>query len=201
MPSLANSAWIRGAPQSGFAVGIGRTSARKWTNSWLDGLGASVVRAGSNIDEAIGGAIGPRCRAARLSRRSASPANPWRGGPRTVGPPNGAADVSPFASARPTADGARGSPARLPSYLHGHSALSRASSRHPAGKRGHGRATRIPDTVLAVTGTTARSASPGQSGPDGGGRRSRWSEGGQLSVIRRPRRSRGRSRRPPIGWP
>jgi hypothetical protein len=38
----------------------------------------------------------------------------------------------------------------LPSYLHGHSALSRASSRHPAGKGGHGRATRIPDTVLAV---------------------------------------------------
>jgi hypothetical protein len=56
-----------------------------------------------------------------------------------------------------------------PSYLHGHSALSRASSRHPAGKRGHGRATQIPDTVLAVTGTTARSASPGQSGSDLGG--------------------------------
>jgi hypothetical protein len=60
-------------------------------------------------------------------------------------------------------------PDGLPSYLHGHSVLSRASSRHPAGKRGHGRVTLIPDAVLAVTGTTARSASPGQSGSDPGG--------------------------------
>ena len=39
---------------------------------------------------------------------------------------------------------------REPSYLHGHSALSRASSRHSGGKGQYGRAMLIPDTVLPV---------------------------------------------------
>jgi hypothetical protein len=37
-----------------------------------------------------------------------------------------------------------------PSYLHGHSALSCASSRHAGGRAGHGRATLNPDTVLPL---------------------------------------------------
>ena len=51
------------------------------------------------------------------------------------------------------------------------------------------------------TGTTARSASHGQSPPDARARGSWWSERGQLSLIRRPRRLRGTSRRPLIGSP
>src|SRR6266446_3993983 len=39
-----------------------------------------------------------------------------------------------------------------------------------------------------------------ESPPDARARGSRWSEGGQLSVIMRPRRLMGTSRRPPIGW-
>ena len=42
--------------------------------------------------------------------------------------------------------------------------------------------------------------SPGSS-PDARARGSRWSEDGQLSVIRRPRRLIDTFRRPPIGWP
>jgi hypothetical protein len=54
-----------------------------------------------------------------------------------------------------------------PSYVHGHSALSRASSRHSGGKGGDWRAPLIPDTALPVSsGDRARSAASGQSPPD-----------------------------------
>jgi hypothetical protein len=58
-----------------------------------------------------------------------------------------------------------------------------------------------PGQVLRVSSCDVRSpVSPGSS-PDARARGSRWSEGGQLSVIRRPRRLIDTFRRPPIGWP
>jgi hypothetical protein len=86
--------------------------------------------------------------------------------------------------------------------LHGHSALSRANSRHSGGKGQYGRAMLIPDTIQPVyTGDRAIRFLPGRLVQTCGERRPRWSEGGQFSVIRRPRRLRGTSRRPPIGRP
>jgi hypothetical protein len=85
-----------------------------------------------------------------------------------------------------------------PSYLHGHSGISRASSRHSGGKgRGRLRAALISDTVLPVYsgGRAIRLSRPVASethGPAG--------SGGRLSVIMPPRRWMGTSRRPPIGW-
>jgi hypothetical protein len=67
---------------------------------------------------------------------------------------------------------------KAPSYLHGHSALSRASSRHSGGKGGHGRTTLIPDTVLPVCSGDRAIRSSEESPPDEGARRTRWSEGG-----------------------
>jgi hypothetical protein len=59
----------------------------------------------------------------------------------------------------------------------------------------------IPDTVLPVySGDGAIRFSRAVSSRRAGARVP-WSEGGQLAVIRRPRRLRGTSRRPPIGWP
>jgi hypothetical protein len=56
------------------------------------------------------------------------------------------------------------------SYLHGHSALSRASSRHSGGKGGHGRTTLTPDTVLPVySGDRLRGSRLQTRGPAGPG--------------------------------
>jgi hypothetical protein len=81
-------------------------------------------------------------------------------------------------------------------YLHGHSALSRASSRHSVilgGKAGYRRATLIPDRVLpASSGDRAIGVSWAVAARRTGPRGSRWSEGGQQSVIMRPRRLRAR---------
>ena len=84
------------------------------------------------------------------------------------------------------------------SYLHGHSGISRASSRHSGGKGrlresgadpGHGSARLLgrPRDPL-VPGSRLQTHGPAGSG-------------GRLSVIMRPRRLMGTSRRPPIGWP
>ena len=49
----------------------------------------------------------------------------------------------------------------MPSYPHGHSALSSASSRHSGDKGLSGVASVIPDTVCASTGATSVQSSPG----------------------------------------
>jgi hypothetical protein len=87
-----------------------------------------------------------------------------------------------------------------PSYVHGHSGLLLASSRHSGAVRGgYGKATLSTDTVLSVYSCdravlfsrrlTARRA------------RSRWSERCRLSLVVRPRRLSGTSGRPLIDWP
>ena len=58
-----------------------------------------------------------------------------------------------------------------------------------------------PDTVLPVYSGDRAIRLSRQSPPDARARGFRWSEGGQLLVIMRPRRLMGTSRRPPIGWP
>src|ERR1700719_1190440 len=91
------------------------------------------------------------------------------------------------------------------SYLHGHSALSRASSRHSqAARGGYGRATPIRDSFLHVYSCYVMSPVLPPSPP---GARARevpvvqrrsarpWSLG-----VTRPRRLTGRSRTTPIGW-
>jgi hypothetical protein len=89
-----------------------------------------------------------------------------------------------------------------PCYLHGHSAPSRASPRHPAGKGGHGRTTRIPDTVLAVYwDDRAIRFSLVVSSRRGRAHRYWWSERSRLSLIRWPHRFTGTSRRPLLGSP
>ena len=91
---------------------------------------------------------------------------------------------------------------RRRSYLHGHSGFSRASSRHSGGKGRRERATLIPDTILPVwSGEQSIRSSQAVSSRCTGVRGSRWSEGGLLSVIRRPRRLRGTCYRRPIGSP
>ena len=87
------------------------------------------------------------------------------------------------------------------SYLHGHSALSRASSRHSGGKGpltgsdpdpGHGSAHLL--VRRAVPGSPGlRLQTHGPAGPRG-------RNGGQHSVVTRPRRLTGMSRTTPIGW-
>jgi hypothetical protein len=57
--------------------------------------------------------------------------------------------LEPATSARSSSAGTPLGQDIQPSYLHGLSARSRASSRHPIGK-GHARATLVPDTVLPV---------------------------------------------------
>jgi hypothetical protein len=91
----------------------------------------------------------------------------------------------------------------VPSYLHGHSGISRASSRHSGGK---GRLREsdvdlIPDTVLPVYSCaravrfswTVASKRTGPRVPVVGRR--------SVLVVKRPRRLTGTSRRPPIRWP
>ena len=89
-----------------------------------------------------------------------------------------------------------------PSYLHGHSALSRASSRHSGGKErlpgsdpdlGHGSA-RLTRATCGPRFSRLRLQTHGPAGPRG-------RKGGQHSLVTRPRRLTGTSRRTPIGWP
>jgi hypothetical protein len=87
--------------------------------------------------------------------------------------------------------------AREPGYVHGHSGILRASSRHSAARSRYGTAALIRDTALPVySGDRANPLVPGSRlqthGPAG--------PAGRLSVIMRPRRLMGTSRRPPIGW-
>jgi hypothetical protein len=81
------------------------------------------------------------------------------------------------------------------SYLQGHSGISRASSRHADDKGGYGRAAPIPDTVLPVSQLIRLSWAVASR------RLGATGSGGRLSVIMPPRRWKGTSRRPPIGWP
>ena len=86
------------------------------------------------------------------------------------------------------------------SCLQGHSGISRASFRHSGAARGGDqRATLIPNTVLPVYWCDRAVLFSRQSAPDAP--RVPVSEGSQLSVVMRPRRSTDTSRRPPIGWP
>src|ERR1700680_2007063 len=72
--------------------------------------------------------------------------------------PQGAIDKSPAVLPDETVPGGGRGPDRAEplgedgerSYLHGHSALSRASSRHSGGEGGHARTRLNPDTVLPV---------------------------------------------------
>ena len=89
---------------------------------------------------------------------------------------------------------------RQRSYLHGHSALSRASSHHSGGKGGHGRTTLIPDTVLPMYSGDRAIRSSEAVASRRGTRGTRWSEGGQHALVTRPRRLTGMSRTTPIGW-
>ena len=59
---------------------------------------------------------------------------------------------------------------------------------------------RNPRQALHIYSCDVRSRFHPASPRDGRASGSRRSEGGQVSVIRRPRRLRGTSRRPPIGW-
>ena len=91
---------------------------------------------------------------------------------------------------------------RRRSYLHGHSGLSRASSRH---SRRHGAAggqrLRYLTRFCPSTRTITRSGAPDSRLQTHipAGRRS-WT-GGQHAVVMRPRRVTGTSRTTPIGWP
>ena len=85
------------------------------------------------------------------------------------------------------------------SYLHGHSAHSRASSRHSGGKGGHGRTTLIPDTVLPVySGDRAIRFSRAVASRRAGPRVPVVGSGGQHPMVTRPRLT-GMSRTTPIG--
>lgn len=79
-------------------------------------------------------------------------------------------------------------PGRPPSYLHGHSALSRASFRQSGGKGLLSDTTLIPDKVLSIYFCDVRPASRGiasrRMGLWGPRRRNR----GQHSMVTRPRR-------------
>jgi hypothetical protein len=86
----------------------------------------------------------------------------------------------------------------LPSYFHGHSGVSRASSRHSGAGTGYVRAT-DPDTVLPAYSRNravrfSRAVASRRTGP-----RVPMAGSGQRSVVMRPRRLTGTPRRPPIG--
>jgi hypothetical protein len=85
------------------------------------------------------------------------------------------------------------------SYLHGHSALSRASSRHSGGKGGRGRTTLISDTVLPVYSGDRAIRSSEAVASRRGDPRDPVVEGGQHALVTRPRRLTGMSRMTPIG--
>ena len=87
------------------------------------------------------------------------------------------------------------------SYLQGHSALSRASTRHSGGKGLRTGSDLIPDRVPPIP--LERRAVPGC--PDFASRRSgpwrpRGRNGGQPPLVTRPRRLAGISRTTPFGW-